>query len=1059
MQTPSFLEDHISQIPALQVLINLGYKYLTPEEALKFRGGNSSNVILENILDEQLRKINKIHFKDEEYPFSNQNITNAVNTLKNVPYDNLVIDNEKVYDLLTLGKSFEENIQSSIKSFTLNYIDWDNKKNVFHVTEEFEVLAKDGKHHRRPDIVLFVNGIPFVVIECKRPDLKDPIKEAVSQQIRNQESNEIRKLFVYSQLLLGIAKNDNQYATTGTSAPYWSVWKETINEKELEKIINKPLKEADKDNLFSKRFKYVRFHFDSIEKHGRQITEQDRVLYSLCRKERLLELTRKFVVFDDKVKKIARYQQYFAVNKTLSRVRNISKEGKRKGGVIWHTQGSGKSLTMVMIGISLALDETIDNPRIIVVSDRIHLDKQIAGTFKKCGMEPTRAKTGKHLFKLLEENKKSIITTVINKFDKALNHRTVKIDSPNIFVLVDESHRSQYGGTHALMKKVLPNASYIGFTGTPLLKKDKNTADKFGGFIDKYTIDQAVKDKAVVPLLYEGRHVVQKVQKKPIDKWFDRVSEPLTEYQVVDLKKKYSRAEKLNSTDQRIYMIAWDISQHFINNIKDKNGRAKGQLAVPSRSEAIKYKKFFDEIGLVKTSVVISPSDTRSEHEDIFEETPDEIQKFWKAITDKYGDEQTYTDTIVNSFKYSEEPEIVIVVSMLLTGFDAPRNTVLYIAKNLKEHGLLQAIARVNRIDEGKDFGYIVDYNGILGELDKALETYRALDGFDQEDLQGTLINIKDEYDKLPQRYSDLWDIFKGIKNKKDEEEYEMLLFDEEIRQNFYEKLSIFTRTLAVAFSSTKFYEEYSEEIINKYKNDVRFFQKLRASVKQRYSETIDFKEYEPKIQKLLDTYISADEVLKITDKVNIFDKDKFDKEVAKVTGKAARADMIAHRTLRAIEEKWNEDPVFYKKFSKLIKQAIDDYRQQRIDEARYYLLSMEYNDAVRERKDEDMPEILQDRNEAKAFYGIAGEILSKYDSNKDKSKDISAKIGIAVDDIVLKNKVVDWQMKQDIQNKILNDIEDYLYDLKDDRTIELTYDDIDEIMEKSLDVAKRRYL
>lgn len=1057
MQTLSFLEDHISQIPAVELLVNLGYSYLSPEEALELRGNNTTNVILETVLYEQLQKMNRIYSKGENYPFSNQNITNAVNTIKNIPYDGLVSTNEQVYDLLTLGKSFEENIQGSTKSFTMNYIDWDNiENNVFHVSEEFEVLAADGKHHRRPDLVLFVNGIPLVVIECKRPDHKDPVHEAVSQHIRNQKDEEIPKLFVYSQLLLALSKNENKYATTKTSEPYWSVWKENVDEFVLSKIINLELDNDTKDRLFSNRYNYVRDYFDSIEKAGRQNTEQDRLLYNLCRKERLLELIRKYIVFDAKVKKIARYQQYFAVRKAISRVKGFEKEGNRKGGVIWHTQGSGKSLTMVMIATSLALEESIENPRIIVVSDRIHLDKQIAGTFKKCGMEPTRARTGKHLFGLLEGNKKIIVTTVIDKFETSLRRRNVKIDSPNIFVLIDESHRSQYGTAHALMKKVLPNASYIGFTGTPLLKKDKNTANKFGGFIDKYTIDQAVKDKAVVPLLYEGRHIAQDVQKKQIDRWFGIVSEPLSEYQATDLKRKYSKSDKVNATDQRLNMIAYDISAHFSNNFKD--GIQKGQFATASRTDAIKYKNFFDEIGMISTEVIMSPPDTREGHDDVDDESNDEIQKFWSKMMKKYGNEKTYVDTIVNSFQTDESPDIIIVVDMLLTGFDAPRNTVLYIDKNLKEHNLLQAIARVNRLNDGKDFGFIVDYRGILGELDKALSTYRALEEFDQNDIMGTMTNIKEEIDKLPQRHSDLWDIFKGIKNKKDSEEYETLLFDEELRQKFYEKLSLYARNLSVAFSSTKFLEECPTSLMKRYKEDLKAFQELRALVKKRYSETIDFKEYEPRIQKLLNSYVSAEDVFQITEQVNIFDKENFEKEVEKATGKAARADIIAHRTLRTIEEKWEEDPVFYKKFSKLIKQAIKDFREKRLTEAEYFMKSQEYMDSVRDRKEEGLPEILNNRNEAKAFYGVTHEVFKKYEKNQENLSEISAQVGIAIDDIVIKNKVVDWHNKQDIQNRIKNEIEDYLYDLKDQNEVDLTFDDIDEIMEKALKIAMRRY-
>ena len=531
MQTPSFLEDHISQIPALQMLINLGYKYLTPEEAIQERGAKNSNVLLERVLENQLKKINKIRYKGQKYEFSNNNITHAINALKDIPFNaGLVTQNEKIYDLLTLGKSFEENIQGNLKSYTLKYIDWENiENNVFHVSEEFEVERSDGRSTRRPDIVLFVNGIPFVVIECKRPDIKEPIEEAVSQMIRNQKDEEIPGLFVYSQIVMAISKNDAKYGTTNRNTnKVWSFWRERVlNESQLAEIVNTKIAAEVKDKLFSTRYKYVRGYFDLLEEAGRQTTEQDKAIYSLLRKERLLELSYQFLIFDNNVKKIARYQQYFAVKNTIQRVTDLADGGVRRGGVIWHTQGSGKSLTMVLIAKALALYKGIDSPRIILVTDRINLDDQLFGTFGQCGYtkdELKQATTGENLYKLLAENKAAIITTVIDKFATAVSKKRKSIESNKIFVLVDESHRSQYGIANATMRKLLPNASYIGFTGTPLMKKEKNTALKFGGFIDKYTIDQAVEDGAVVPLLYEGRHALQEVNQKPIDKWFDRVT-------------------------------------------------------------------------------------------------------------------------------------------------------------------------------------------------------------------------------------------------------------------------------------------------------------------------------------------------------------------------------------------------------------------------------------------------------------------------------------------------------------------------------------------------------
>ncbi|OGS24827.1 MAG: restriction endonuclease subunit R [Elusimicrobia bacterium RIFOXYB2_FULL_50_12] len=1049
MDIPSFKEDHISQIPALQLLVNLGYAYLTPDEALIARGGKTSNVILETILEKQLRQINKIAYKGSEYPFSNANITNAILTLKNIPFDGLIRTNEKIYDLLSLGKSFEETILGNTKSFDLKFVDWDDiSNNVFHVSEEFEVMQSDGKMHRRPDIVLFVNGIPFAVIECKRPDIKEPIKESVSQHLRNQTDEFIPGLFIYSQMLVAVSKNEAKYATAGTAEKFWAVWKEKgLNEGVLKDIINKPIPEDHKAKIFSSRFNYVKDLFNTLG--TRQATEQDKAIYCLLRPERLLEFSRQFVIFDCGEKKIARHQQYFAVKNTIARVCQYQ-EGKRKGGVIWHTQGSGKSITMVMLAKALTLCPAISNPRVVIVTDRIDLDEQIWNTFKHCGMEPEKAKTGAHLMEILERNKKSIITSVLDKFQAGLNKRSLEVTSENIFVLVDESHRSQYGVAHALMKKVLPNACYIGFTGTPLLKNEKSTADKFGGFIQPiYSINDAVADKAVVPLLYEGRHVLQDVDQKPVDTWFNRVCEPLTEYQVADLKKKFTKIEKINLTDQKIHMIAYDVSEHFSKNWQGTGFKA--QIATDSKAAALKFKKSLDEIGKVSSEVVISAPDDREGYEDVYEEPTEEVLKFWKTILKRFGSDAEYNKQVIASFKYAEQPEILIVVEKLLTGFDAPRNTVLYIAKSMKEHTLLQAIARVNRIYEGKDYGFILDYYGILGELDRALTAYEELSGFDKEDLEGTLINIAEEIKTLPQKYADLWDIFKAIKNRHDEEEYEKFLFDEEMRHKFYEKLTAFSKTLSIALSAEKFYKDTPENHINKYKDDFKFFQKLRVSVKKRYAEVVDFKEYENKIQKLLNTYVTSDEVIKITDPVNIFDKEKFQKEVTKAVGEAAKADMIAHRTMRTIEEKYDEDPVFYEKFSKLLKKAIDDYRQSRITDAQYFLTTSEIMDDVRDRKDSDIPECLQDKNVAKAFYGIIYEGVSK----RNDDKNVSANIAMEVDGIIQRNRVVDWHLKTDIQNKMLNEIEDYL---ADKTGLGLSYEEIDVIMEKIINIAKRRY-
>lgn len=1061
MQTPSFIEDHISQIPALQLLQNLGYTYLTPEEVLKERQDKLSNVILEDILEQQLLKFNKIQFKGKIYPFSPASIRGAIDAIKNVPmFDGLVTTNSKIYDLLTLGKSFEESIGNDRKSFTINYIDWNNiENNVFHVAEEFEVNRTSSDKKYRPDIVLFVNGIPLCIIECKRPDIKEPLEEAKSQHLRNQQEYGIPHLYKYSQILLALTSNKVQYATTGTPRKFWATWKEQkLKETDLQELVNKPLSDEQKDKLFADRFKYVRKYFDNIEAEGRLVTEQDKLLYSLCQPQRLLELMYKYIVYDAGIKKIARYQQYFAIQDTLERIKIIRHE-RRQGGVIWHTQGSGKSLTMVMLAKAISLEPEIVNPKVVIVTDRIDLDKQISDTFKSCGKVVKKATSGEDLGNIIADNKETIITTVINKFQAALRKKKVIDNSKNVFVLVDESHRSQYGSANALMQKVFPNACYIGFTGTPLMKKEKSTAVKFGGIIGTpYTINQAVEDEAVLPLYYESRLAVQNVTQNSIDKYFDIISRDLTDKQKADLKKKFSTRRILNEAEQKIANVALDISQHFEH--KYKGTGFKGQLTVPSKAIALKYKKYLDELGMVTSEVVISAPDTREGNDDIYEENSSEVNQFWKRMMDRFGNESEYNAQIINQFKNAPEPELLIVVDKLLTGFDAPKNSVLYIARSLKEHGLLQAIARVNRLAEGKDYGEIIDYYGLLTELDEALLTYSNIGDFDEEDIQDALISAQEEIKKLPQLHSDLWEIFNGI-NKYDIEAYEQHLKYEDDRDKFYDKLSQYSKVLQLALGNFKFLEETPEKKIVTYKNDLKFFLNLRVSLKSRYAESIDRKEYEAKIQKLIDTYVTSDEIIQVTEPVDIFDTEKFKAEVEKKVSTRSKADTIAYRISRTISEKWDDDPIFYKKLSELLKEAIAKYSKQIMDEAERLKNDNAYLNRVTEiltmartRTGDDIPISILNNEVAKAFYGVVFEKIKKYDATKDSAAELALKI----DKIILDNQYVDWIKNTDLQNKIINDIEDVLFEFKDTNKIDITFDDIDFIIDESMKIAKRRY-
>lgn len=1018
-----FNEKYLSQIPALQQLINMGFEYLTPAQALSMRLGKTSNVLLENVLREQLKKINRINYKGDDYLFSEENIQSAIEKLKNVNYDGLLKTNESIYDLLTLGTAMEQSVEGDSKSFNLHYIDWKNwAANRFHVTSEFSVERTRSTETARPDIVLFVNGVPFAVIECKSPKVE--VEQGISQSICNQRDDYIPKLFTYVQLVMSMNKNAAQYATTGTPAKFWSVWKErTDSEVAVGESINKALSAPDKDTLFSGEFSVARKFFDALETEGaRQITGQDQTIHSLCRPERMLEIAYRFNLFDGGLKKIARYQQYFAIQRTLNHVQNLDSEGRRRGGIVWHTQGSGKSLTMVMLARSLAQATDIPNPRIILVTDRKDLDKQIRDTFAACDMEPQQARTGRDLLELVSVKKAAVITTLVHKFEKALNVKKYQDESINIFMLIDESHRTQYGSFAARMRQMFPNACYLGFTGTPLMKKEKNSFARFGGLIDQYSINQAVEDGAIVPLLYEGRHVEMEQNKKAIDLWFSRHTQGLTEAQKADLKRKYARAEMLNKTDQVIYMRAFDISDHYRSNWQGTGYKA--QLVAPGKPAALKYQKCLDELGFVSSDVVISGPDSREGFDDVDDEPTDEVVRFWQKMMKRYGSEEEYNKQIINRFKYGEDPEILIVVDKLLTGFDAPRNTVMYLTRKLRDHTLLQAIARVNRIYENvngsyKEFGYIVDYASVLGELDKSLAMYSEFEAFDEEDLSGTLISVQVEVEKLPQHHSDLWDVFKEVRNQYDEEAYESLLGNDELRDDFYERLTDYSMTLGIALSVEKFVIQTPDEKIQQYKDDLKRFQNLKASVKLRYAESIDYRDFEPRIKKLLDTHISASEVLQLNEPVNIFD-DKMFSQIKEQQGiysdksTAAQADTIAHAT--------------------------------------------RIRDKVVKREHDDAPKNLQGNEDALALFGVINPLFANEGVSTETLEKTVSEAAIAIYRIIQQHWKVQFWDDMDAQRRAMNDIDDYLYDqIKGTRKLELSLGQMDEIIEKSMQLARHR--
>jgi len=454
----------------------------------------------------------------------------------------------------------------------------------------------------------------------------------------------------------------------------------------------------------------------------------------------------------------------------------------------------------------------------------------------------------------------------------------------------------------------------------------------------------------------------------------------------------------------------------------------------------------------------------REGYEEIDDEPVDEVVKFWQKMMKRYGSEGEYTKQLINQFKHGRDPEILIVVDKLLTGFDAPKNTVLYLCRVLRDHNLLQAIARVNRLHEGKEFGFIVDYASVLGELDKALTMYSAFEGFDEDDIVGTMTSINSEIKKLQDRHFNLWNIFKTVRHSNDEEAYETLLADDELRENFYIRLSEFGKTLGISLSSEKFLSETDEKALSRYKTDLQKFQSLKASVKLRYAETIDYQDYEAKIKKLLDNHIQSNEVVQLNKPANIFD-DKIFNQVKEGQGvyqtkktMAFKADMMAHATKKVITEKMAEDPAFYEKFSKLIQQAIEDFRAKKLSDLDYFNKIVNMRNKVVGKVHDNIPDKLSSNGDAIAYFGVIRPFLKKHELSEEYLESAAADTAIEIHGILEKHKKIHFWDDEDAQNKVRNQIDDYFYDeLQTKKSIKLSPDQMDEIIEKVLQVAKHR--
>lgn len=893
-------EFNNTEKPALDLLQKLGYFYIDGRELTPFVDSPERSSLREVILF--IRLIQKIK---EFNPWINETNIKQVLRILTIPKTTSQIEiNEQIWEYLTKPSVLfvEQDLGDGKgrRNHGVKLIDWENLgNNEFLVSNQFKVNASRG--NRIPDIVIFINGLPLVIIECKSPIITNPLAQAIRQVMEYQET--IPKLFHFNQIIIVTSSQSVRYGVIGNSYEYFQEWK-----------VPYPITIDDLEKL--------------IEKTGRSTprpTPQDILLYGLLEKHNLLDLIRNFIIFERHqgkiIKKIARYQQFRATNETIRRILT-EKDPHLRGGTIWHTQGSGKSLTMLFTAIKLRREAKLNNPLLVFVCDRIDLVTQLNGTFEHCGFSnPIEPKDSKHIQKLIKTGQGITIFTTIQKFrTKDADEKTgisrsgepypeLNTDE-NIFVLVDEAHRSQYKIFAMNMRTGIPNACYIAYTGTPLAKNEKNqtltvgkgkTVKKFGKLIDKYDIRQSVEDHSTVMILYENRLPELRLEGESIDEIFDRVFADKTEQVREKLKKKYATKEAILSAPDRIRKVVLDIIKHYEGQIKP-NG-FKAQIVVASRELAVLYKKNLDEFNAPESVVIISPN-IRYDNE---------LKKYNVPFITNKSEQQK----MIDCFKDPNDPlQFLIVCDMLITGFDAPIEQVMYLDKSLKEHNLLQAIARVNRIYEDKNYGLIVDYYGVSNNLQD------ALDIFDKPDVDGFMKSIESELYPLQQRYQAVMSYFKDV-DMNDLEACLEILEPENIRADFYADFKKFSQSMDIILPDPR---------AQPYLNDLKKLGRLIIAARNRFrEEQLNLAGCGAKVKEIINEHIRVMGIKILVEPVPILSP-KFQTVLDGLKSDKSRASEMEHAVRHEIIVKMEEDPTFYSSLKERLEKIIEMYIQNRIN-------------------------------------------------------------------------------------------------------------------------------
>jgi len=883
-----------------------------------------------NIEDEYLRPF----LERQGYPPGL--ITRAIQQLTKVATDqsrSLYETNRAVYDLLRYGVKVKADVGDQTRTVWL--IDWANPDaNHFAIAEEVAVKpAGDKSFGKRPDVVIYVNGIALGVLELKRSTVS--VSQGIRQSLDNQKPVFIQPFFTTLQLVM--AGNDTEglrYGVIETPEKYWLTWKE----------------EGGPENPL------------------------DRALLQMCAKPRFLELIHDYLVFDAGVKKTCRHNQYFGVRAAQDHIR------RREGGIIWHTQGSGKSLTMVWL--AKWIRENVPDSRVVVITDRTELDEQIEKVFNGVNEEILRTKSGADLIARLNDMNPWLLCSLIHKFGGKEDSEAdvegyvedLKSALPkdfrakgDIFVFVDECHRTQSGDLHKAMKAILPSAMFIGFTGTPLLKADKQTSlEVFGPYIHTYKFDEAVSDGVVLDLRYEARDIDQNITSQAkIDKWFEAKTKGLTDMAKAQLKKRWGTLQKVLSSQSRLEKIVADILMDMETRDRLQSGRGNAMLVSSSIYQACKFYELFDKTDLadkcaIVTSYKPSPNDIKGEESG---EGLTERLRQYEIYNKMLGGKEPEAFEKEAKRKFIDEPgqmKLLIVVDKLLTGFDAPSATYLYIDKKMQDHGLFQAICRVNRLDgDDKEYGYIIDYKDLFKSLETSIKDYTAevFDGYDKADVAGLL---SDRLEKARERLDEALEAVRAlcepVEPPRDTLAYQRFFCAKDttdkaaLKENEPKRLTLYRLVASLLRAYAEVANEmeeagYSKDEVASIKTDVDHFEKVRNEVKLSSGDYIDLKMYEPAMRHLIDTYIRAEEseVISAFDDVSLIQlivERGADAVNAMPQGirqsEEAVAETIENNVRKLIIDETPINPKYYEKMSELLDALIEQRKRDALSYQEY---------------------------------------------------------------------------------------------------------------------------